>query len=172
MEVRMPVRKVYWILFLLVPLMISGCKSDPGPDLIVIDTFTAPAFNANDTYLTLNDSGGSLITEDDNGNPDQTNHQDCARIVGTGGLPSGTYYIKVNNPTGTGNPNYGIRVLDYDPGVSFPSITAANNNDGGVDDGDVGGVPTAPVSISLGQVISSSVFPIATDVDWYELVLP
>jgi hypothetical protein len=171
----MSVRKVFWIFILILPVAFSACKSDPGPDLVVIDTFTAPAYNASDTYLLLNDSGGSLIDEDDNGNPDQTNHQGCSRIVITGGLPSGTYYIRVNNPTGTGNANYGIRVLDYDPGVSFPVITPANDNDGGVDDNDVGGVPTAPVSINLGQVISSSIYPLTPlpgDVDWYKLVLP
>ena len=159
-------------MFIVLSLLLLGCNQDPGPSFIVIDTFTAPAFNASDTYLTLNDSSGNLIAEDDDGNPDQTNHQGCSRIVIVGGLASGIYYIKVHNPTGTGNPNYGIRVLDYDPGASFPSITAANDDDLGVDDGDVGGVPSAPVPINLGQVLSSTIFPIATDVDWFELVLP
>jgi hypothetical protein len=178
MEMQMPERRIFWVLFLFLPLLFPGCQldpDDPNPDYprIVIDTFTPPAFDENDTYLTLIDADGNVVAEDDNGNPDQTNHKGCSRIDYQGGLASGTYYIKVYNPTATGNPNYGIRVLDYDPGASFPDIAPANEDDGGSDDGvDGNGIPTSPVSIDLEEVLSRSIFPELTDVDWFELVLP
>ena len=169
----MPVRRVLWILFLLLPLLFFGCKTESFYPQIVIDTVTDfPAHNENDTYIILYDASGNLIAEDDDSNPDQTNHKGCSRINYTGGLSSGTYYIKVNNPTATGNPNYGIRVLDYDPGASLPSITGANENDGYSDDNAVGNVPTNPVPIYLDDVLSRSIFPLIDDVDWFVLVLP
>ena len=175
----MPVGRVLWVLFLVLTLLLLGCKQDPLlPDYprIVIDTFVPSAFNENNTYLTLIDAGGNMIAEDDDGNPDQTNHKSCSRIDYQGGLSSGTYYIKVHKPTAAGNPNYGIQVHTNDPGASFPAITPANEDETvPVDDAvDGNGVPTAPVTILLGpgQEVSRSIFPVATDVDWFELVLP
>jgi len=168
----MPVRRVLWILFLLLPLLFFGCKTESFYPQIVIDTFTSENYSESDTYLTLYDSVGSMIDEDDNGNPDQVNHKNCSRIDYQGGLYGGTYYIKVENRTSTGNPNYNLRILDYDPGISFPTLPEANENDGNSDDGDVGNVPTNPVSIELGEVLSRTTFPFGGDVDWFVLVLP
>ena len=167
----MPIRRVSWILILL-PFLFLGC--DKYYD-IVIDTFTANNTNESNTYLTLIDSGGNLIAEDDDGNPDQTNHSLCSRIS-QGGMSSGIYYIKVEHPTEAvaTSAYYGIRVVDYDPGSSFPVFAGTNETDGGSDDAvDGSGVPLNPVSIDLDQVITTrAIFPQDTDVDWFELVLP
>ena len=162
-----------WLL--LAPLaLVLGCSMGSQYDRLVIDTFMPDSgIFQNDTYLTLIDSAGNLVAQDDNGNPDQVNHNLCSRIDLPTGLSSGTYYIKVHRATATGNPNYCIRVLDYDPGASFPTESRANEDETiPVDDAVNGsGVPIDPVSISLGGVISRSIFP-ESDVDWYELVLP
>jgi hypothetical protein len=184
LEIEMPVRRVGWFLFVLFPLLLLSCETstDPEPP-IVIETFVNP-YSWNDTYLRLFDFAGNLIAEDDNGNPDQANHKGCSRINIAGGLESGTYYIRVHkvyNPIdGDGNPNYGIRVVDYDPGDSIPTTSTTTDEteppgpeddaiDGtGVDDG----LPTNPVSISIGDELSRAISPEDTDVDWFVLVIP
>lgn len=165
-----------YLLFAL-PFLVLGCRRDPGVqvyDQIVIDTWCDP-FAANDTYLTLIDAGGNVLAENDDDNPAQgTYNVGCSRIDYTLGLTSGTYYVKVHKPTDTGNPNYGFRVVDYDPGTSFAPITPADEDETGVyfdDSENASGVPTAPVDLALGQVESRSIFP-ADDKDWYKIVLP
>ena len=115
-----------------VPLSLSFVEASTS--ILVIETFV-PWFTENDTYLTLftverdtdgNVIGSKILAEDDNGNPDQENHKGCSRIAIAGGLSTGTYYVKVHKPTSLGNPNYGIRILDYDPGTSFPSGTVGD----------------------------------------------
>jgi len=158
-----------------VPLTISFVDKTAEP-VWIIETFVNP-FLESDTYLSLFDASGNRIAEDDNGNPDQANHKGCSRISIVGGLAAGTYYIKVENRTGDGNPNYGIRVLDYDPGAVIPTTpTTTNENDGGIDDAIDGtgvddGIPTNPVPINIGDEISRAIAP-AGDVDWFELTVP
>ena len=168
-------RTVAFILGFLLVLLSQGCKIDPipaDPSVLVIETFDPASFSENDTYLTLTDASGNVIAEDDNGNPDQINHKGCSRITIQGGLPSGTYYISVRNPSGRPNPNYGIRVLDFDPGVDYPTLAPANEDESLVFlDNDVSGNKTTPVRIETGQILNRSTFP-NSDVDWFELVIP
>jgi hypothetical protein len=166
-------------------LAFAGCQQASPPDLIVIDTFPA-GYNQNDTYLTLTDASGTVLAQDDNGFPDQTTYVGFSRIIVSGGLASGTYYIKVHKPTVAGNPNYAIRVLEYDPGSSFPVVAPADEDETSWpppprdDPVDVNGVPTNPWTIAIGDVISRSIYdedsdpPNAElyDVDWFKLVIP
>jgi len=155
--------------------LVLGCALGRPPyDRLVIDTFMPTGFFQNDTFLTLIDSAGNLIAQDDNSNPDQVNHQFCSRIDYQNGLLSGTYYIKVHKPTDVGSLQYCIRVLESIE--SFPATAPVNEapDTDGVVDGN--GVPIAPVAITLGQVISRAINPEppdpAADVDWFKLVLP
>jgi hypothetical protein len=177
----MPVRRVFWILFFLFLLLLYlGCTMDSEP-VIVIDTFVNP-YSACDTYLYLFDAAGNLIAEDDDGNPDQVNHEGCSRIKIIGGLSSGIYYIKlvkVNKEPSVafGNANYGIRIVDYDPGASMPATnTTTNEDDGGTDDAIDGtgvddGIPTNPVPINVGDVLARAISPLG-DIDWFKLIIP
>jgi LruC domain-containing protein len=174
-----------WLRVQVTPVDTFGAAGSPvlsGPvrvnTRIVIDTFPAPQLN--DTYLTLYDVVGGkahVLAEDDNGFPNQAAATGSSRIDVNGGLSSGTYYVKVSQiskpPVGS---NYGIRVLDYDPGASYPVAGPANEDEtvppAYVDDAvDLNGVPTKPWSISPGQVIARSIFPQGTDVDWFVLVI-
>ena len=162
-------------------LALAGCQQTPPPSLIVIDTFPAPQLN--DTYLTLYDVVGGkahVLAQDDNGFPNQAAATGSSRIAVNGGLSSGTYYIKVSQvsvpPVGS---NYGICVLDYDPGASYPVAGPANEDEyepppsrWWVDDAvDSGGIPTKPWTISLGEVVARSIYPQGIDVDWFKLTL-
>jgi hypothetical protein len=151
---------------------------------IVIDTFPA-GYNQNDTYLTLIDAGGTVLAQDDNGFPEQGTYVGFSRIDVSGGLAGGTYYIKVHKPTELGNPNYGIRVLDYDPGEDFPVVVATDEDETSWpppprdDPVDVNGVPTNPWPIALGDANAQSRAIFAApapeelnDIDWFELVIP
>ncbi len=169
----------YCMLVLALLFAFAGCQQSPPTGLIVIDTFPATGSTQNDTYLTLIDAGGTILAEDDNGFPDQASYVGYSRIVVSSGLAGGTYYIKVTKLTELGSPNYGFRVLDYDPGSTFPVVLAANEVESPAyfDDAvDAFGVPTAPRSINLGEVVSWSIFPEPNappaDVDWYKLVIP
>ena len=166
-------RGLPWVLGLFILLLAFGCRQD-GPvvyDRLVIDTFAPPGGLVSDTYLMLYDGSGSLLAENDNGNPDQTTHDGYSRIDYSAGLPAGTYFVRVNNDSGTGSPYYAIRALDYYPGSTFPKV--ATDNDTGDSDGVVvGGIPTDPVPLSLGEIKSRAIDPVGTDVDWFELILP
>ena len=162
---------------LMMPLAFAlGCApppSSPPYERLVIDTFMPDnGIDQNDTFLTLIDAAGNIIAQDDNGNPDQSNHQLCSRIDHQAGLASGTYYIKVHRATDTGNPNYCIRLLDHNPGAVFPATPAANETSDTDDAVGANGLPLNPVAIALGQVISRSIFPELTDIDWYTFTLP
>lgn len=155
---------------------------EPAAFLLVIETFTPAAFNENDTYLTLfrverdaddNVISSSIIAEDNNGNPDRTNNRGCSRITLTEALELGDYYIKVHKPTPAGNPNYGLRIVDFDPGTSFPDIVPANEIgdsdtvDEVVESGITRLIPDNPKTIALGDVVSRSIFPEETDIDCF-----
>ena len=128
-EIYMPIHRASWIVVLLSAVLFTACKMSPDYPQIVVDTFTANNTNESNTYLTLIDSEGNVIAEDDDGNPDQVNHNGCSRINYQGGLPAGIYYIKVQHPSEATvtSPYYGIRVLDYDPGSSFPGFSGADS---------------------------------------------
>jgi hypothetical protein len=173
-------KRLLWVLLTFASLtgfLVAGCCQDPVTiyDRLVIDTFYPDGGDLSDTYLILIDASGNVLAQDDNGNPDQTTHDGYSRIDYTAGLPAGTYYVRVNNDTGTGSPYYGIRAVDYDPGLSFPVLGTVNENDGLSDDSVGGnGVPTNPVPLSLGEAGAQSraILPILLDKDWFELVLP
>ncbi len=75
---------------LLTLLAIAGCQQDPGPppELIVIDTFPATGSSQNDTFLTLIDTAGTILAQDDNGFPNQATYVGFSRIEVSGGLAS------------------------------------------------------------------------------------
>jgi hypothetical protein len=147
----------------------------PAVTYLVIDTFYPDGGGLSDTYVRLLDGSGALLAEDDDGNPLQSTHDGYSRIEVPGGLPAGTYYVRITNDSGTGSPYYGIRILDYDdPEATFPTLATVNENDGGSDDAmDANGLPIAPVEILLGddEAQSRAVFPVVTDVDWFSFVL-
>ena len=160
-------------------LLFTGCPREPAAegfyDHLVIDTFAPGGGGSSDTFLILIDHTGNELATDSNGNPDQVNHLGYSRIDYLAGLSAGTYYIRVNNPTDTDQIYYGIRVVDYDPGASFPVLGDVPEDDGGSDDPvDGNGVPLNPVLITLGEAGAQSraIFPRATDIDWFKLVLP
>jgi hypothetical protein len=152
----------------------SGPAVPPAVPYLVIDTFYPNGGGLSDTQLLLIDAVGTVLAEDDDGNPLQGIHDGYSRIELPGGLPAGVYCVRVINDSGTGSPYYAIRVLDFDPGTSFPTLSTTNEKDGGSDDAvDALGVPINPVPIQLGDAgaLSRAVFPVVTDVDWVEFVL-
>ena len=117
-----------WLRVQVTPVDARGAVGTPvlsGPvhvnRRVVIDTFLPTGFFQNDTFLTLLDAAGSVIAKDDNGNPDQKNHQYCSRIDRRAGFPAGPTIVKVNKSTDVGSQFYCIRVLDYNPGAVFPA---------------------------------------------------
>lgn len=166
-----------WLRFEVTPVDAGGAEGEPALSQavkvhrrIVIDTWSDP-FGANDTYLTLIDAAGAVLGQDDDGNPAQgTYNVGCSRIDVATGLPVGTYYVRVHKPTDTGNPNYGFRVADYDPGTDFPTIDPVDEDETIPmdDEVDAAGVPTLPQSIALGGDASRSIFPVESDVDWFQ----
>ena len=166
---------------LFLPSIIFFATSCVNPDstanplaypLVVIDTFHPGAGGWNDTFLTLVDASGTVLATDDNGNPVQANNLGFSRITYTDGLAAGDYYIQINNKSGLGDGYYVIRVLTTDPGATFPTVAAVDEQTDTDDQVDTSGIPTQPVVIVLDQVVSRRLFPVATDVDWFQLVLP
>jgi hypothetical protein len=155
-----------------------SCPSEPNSyPRIVIDTFPyKEGTAATDTTLRLYDSGGDLVAFDDD-NPDvPALYQPSARIDYTGGLISGTYYIRVNSDAGnTGY--YVIRVLELDTGESLPAydFPGSTSDDSGFepDDAADGNIPADPIDIGLGNANQKNRRLIPdTDVDWLRLELP
>lgn len=166
-------KRIILPLLVLFLLALFSCPNQGSTiyDQIVIDTFHPDGGGWTDTQLTLIDSGGNTLATNDDGNPAQGTHIEYSRID-QADLSAGTYYIKVSSSTGLGDGYYGLRVLTYDPGSTFPtpgSQLEAGDTDDAVDGN---GVPTNPVSIALEQVISRRLDPLATDDDWFKLVLP
>jgi hypothetical protein len=168
--------------------------------LIVIDTYypdSGSQVSAVDTWISLFGSSGDTTTESPNlwnndASPYTTETSAKAengslgnygRITYSLGLVPGTYYIRVRGVQSVMNGAYAIRVLssaaDSPTGPSWPwYFTATNPTDanplGGSyepDDNPLqGGVPTNPVTISLGGKLNR--WLTAGDVDWFKLVLP
>ncbi len=167
-------KRILLPLLVLLLLALFSCPNEASTsiiyDRIVIDTFYPNGAGWTDTQLTLIDSGGNTLAADDDGNPDIT-HSEYSRID-QAGLSAGTYYIKVSSSSGQGSGYYGLRVLDRILDT-FPDLGSTTSEPSDSDDAvDGNGVPTNPVPIALEQVISRRLDPIATDNDWFELVLP
>jgi len=184
-----------WICFLPM-LVLSACFRQPPviyPRLI-IDTYPATTGPGSvNTFITLFDSSGdptvdinptlwnnntspytvdaSLATAEDNdGNIAFSGY---AQVDYSGGLPAGTYYIRVRGAVSTGNGPYAIRVL-LEPDESYASwwFTSYNYPDDYEDDDTPksGGVPENPVRIEVGGKINRYIT--ANDVDWFVITLP
>jgi len=178
-------------------VVLEPLNDEPGLyPRIVIDTHSPNRSFTTDTYIDLFDSEGDpdadnpwtgddtadTIAWDDNSNPD---FKTMARIDYTGGLPPGTYYIRVRGALVTADDYYAIRVLSLNPGDTLPaydfSQDVAEKPDAyeaapGDDEPKSGGVPSNPVDIGLGVVLSRSLDYDDTtqegDIDWFRLVLP
>jgi hypothetical protein len=178
--------------------------------LVVIDTYYPKAgaqVSAVDTWLSLFGASADTTVNApniwNNDTPPYTTETSAiaengslgnyGRITYSGGLAPGTYYIRVRGVQSVMNGAYAIRVLstaaDSPSGSSWPwYFTATNPTDanpaGGsyeVDDNPLqGGVPTNPVTISLGGKLNrwltagkiTAATPVPGDVDWFKLVLP
>ena len=163
------------LLLLSAVLLFTGCPREPAADgfydLLVIDTFHSGGGGTSDILLILYDAQGNEL-ETGTASPN-INHTGYSRIDYQDGLNAGTYYIRVENPSGSGQIFYGIWVVDYDPGSDFPDLGEEFES---VDNDDYapGNIPDNPVPIQLGEANAQSraINPIATDVDWFKLVLP
>ena len=168
-----------------VPLKLSFVEGKKT-SFLVIETFNPnPTIYAlNDTYLTLftvqrdannNVVGSTVIAEDDNGNPDQVNHTGCSRIILTEELAPGSYYIKVHNPTGLGNPYYVIRVYEGNPVNTFPIVDPNKDEDDNdtvtYDAAENLLIPVNPQLIAFDELVPRSIYPTATDIDCFEFLI-
>ena len=189
-------------LLLIIPLVLvlAACPSPTGGDTtptvyerLVIDTYSPNGSNTANTFIDLfgeagdtdtqepwDQTGGSpaAIASADDGNPD---YPFMARIDHTGGLPSGTYYIRVRGNTALVDDFYAIRVLapalgaDL-PDYQFPGLDSKPDFYEPDDEPRSGGVPSDPVSILLGNdnALSRSLDYdlVQGDIDWFILELP
>jgi hypothetical protein len=171
-------------------LVFMGCTPPTAPPVtlppttysrIIVDTyrFNDLASANTDTFVSLYGSQGTsaaAIIEADGGNLTYT--VGLARIDYAGGLTSGTYYIRVKGGTSIADGPYAFRVLtsmsappneyttsDFFAGVADPDPYEP-------DDAVSGGIPTAPLSVSLGTPYNRFLTTGGGDVDWFKLVLP
>jgi hypothetical protein len=194
---RQIMKRMVLIVFsaLAIGLVFIGCP-DPGPhtyERIVIDTYSPNGSLTADTYIDLFDSNGDpddtvdpwtdddttdAIAWADDGNPDFAS---MARIDYTGGLTSGTYYIRVRGKTSSENNYYAIRVLSLKIGEDLPDYIFPGFDtkpDQYEDDDDPGSnwIPLKYITIQLGNAnnLSRSIDYDSNvpDVDWFKLVLP
>jgi hypothetical protein len=186
-------------------LALSGCPNPAETPLddtgvtptvyerIIIDTYSPNRDFTAQTYIDLFDANGdpddddpwtgddtkeAIASADNGSNPDYPGTY--SRIDYTGGLSSGTYYIRVRGATRTVEDFYAIRVLslqigepipDYIyPGANFALPDALEEDDKPV----LGGVPLAPPAIALNDTggLSRYLDGAKDDVDWFKLVLP
>lgn len=193
-------KRILWRLFLMLGalgVVLLGCSNEPKMyERIVIDTYSPNGSFTADTYIDLfdengdpddvvdvwtDDDTGDAIAYADGGNPDWSI---MARVDYTGGLMSGTYYIRVRGAVETVDDFYAIRVFALDlagsvPAYDTPGADARPDSLEGDDDPKAGGIPISPRTIVLNNVngISRSIHDpsVATDdgdVDWFKLVLP
>ncbi|MBA7567832.1 hypothetical protein ES708_09550 [subsurface metagenome] len=190
-------RRIGWrfIVVLTVSGFILSCSNrEPTTyERIVIDTFYPDGASFVDTYIDLFDNNGDpdvdypwtddvgeSIASDDNGNTDQTF---MSRIDYTGGLQSGTYYIRVRaNVEATTGP-YAIRVLSLLIGESLPayalpgSLAPEPDADEDDDDQDSNWIMIKSILIQVGNAnrlnrsIDYDLGNSKGDVDWFKLVL-
>ena len=184
---------------LMLALLLVACSNPSTPityERIVIDTYSPNGSIFGPTHLELFDSNGDpdsgddfwagddagdVIASDDNSHPTYT---DMARIDYTGGLTSGTYYIRVRGDSKTINEFYAIRVLSLTIAESVPvhvNIAFDFKPDSYEDDDDPASnwIPLKYIDIDLGDanalsrsIDNASANPADADVDWFKLVLP
>jgi hypothetical protein len=189
-------KSVRWLWFLPF-LALSACRVQPTVyPMIIIDTYNATGGPSSvPTYISLFGATGDptldttpnlwnddadpytvdapplSIAENRGGNP---NNPTFSRIDYTGGLPAGTYYLRVRAAVSSGNGPYAIRVLVV-PDEDYTSwlFGSANNPDTPYESDDLpqsGGVPSDPVPIAIGERLNR--YLTAGDVDWFVLTLP
>jgi len=172
-------RKALWGLSVVALVLIaSGCPVAPEPTFyprILIETYK-PRVGAPVplTRLYLYDSGGTLLDFNDRS---ALGADDTTRLDYTGGLNSGTYYIKVTGD-GSAPHYYAVRALSLSlgetpPAYDYPGGENLTEDDTDGDDTDTGNVPDNPVDISLGNTnwLNRAINP-PSDIDWLRLVLP
>jgi hypothetical protein len=152
---------------------------------LIIDTYKPTgggSLGTTDTFLSLFDASGEAglpLAEDDNGNP---TYVSAARIDYTPpvGITSGTVlYVRVKATTSDGDDPYAIRLVTSVPdpdsyNLSWFFAAAADADDDLAyepDDATTGGVPDAPVSLTVDQKYNRFLSGTG-DVDWFQLVLP
>lgn len=190
---------VFITLVLMLALLLTACSNPSTPttyERIVIDTYSPNGALFGPTYLDLFDSdgdpdsgddfwvgddAGDVIASDDNSHPTYTN---MARIDYTGGLTSGTYYIRVRGDSKTINDFYAIRVLSLNigdglPSYNFPGLDDRPDSYEDDDDPASNWIPLKYIDIQLGDanalsrsIDNLSATPADADVDWFKLVLP
>jgi hypothetical protein len=174
---------------------LSSCDG-AGPSLgappttyneVIIETYQViagnPASNV-DTVVTLFGAGGDTTTDlPDLWNATETGAIDenggrsvYGKIDYTGGLTSGTYYIRVRSPLSTHSGSYAIRVLTAPAALDATwQFGATNDLDSPYEPDNTplqGGVPTNPATLALGMGGQLNRWLDAGDVDWFKLVLP
>jgi hypothetical protein len=180
---RLSVMGGLWLVFMAcTPLAAPPVAPPPTTyNRIIVDTyrFNDLASTDPDTFVSLYGSQGTIaapIAEADGGNLTYT--VGLSRIDYAGGLTSGTYYIRVKGGTSLVDGPYAFRVLtalsappneysasDYFAGVADPDPYEP-------DDAESGGIPTAPLSVSVGTPYNRYLTTGGGDVDWFKLVLP
>jgi hypothetical protein len=183
---RQIMKRVVLIVFsaLAIGLVFIGCP-EPGPhtyERIVIDTYSPNDSLTADPDDTVDpwtdDDTTDAIAWADDGNPDFAS---MARIDYTGGLTSGTYYIRVRGKTSSESSYYAIRVLslnigDSPPGYIFPGFDAMPDSYEDDDDPGSNWIPLKYITIQLGNAnnLSRSIDYDSSvpDVDWFQLDLP
>jgi hypothetical protein len=158
---------------------------------IIIDTYlpnSGMSFSPKMTMALYGSTGTSAAAIDTNtgGNINSPyGLGNYARIDYTGGLDSGTYYVRVSSnavPTAFYGA-YAIRVLtslpvpEYSAADEFATVnpgSGISNPDSYEPDGAItgGGVPTNPVAITIGDRLNRSMIKDAADDDWFVLTLP
>lgn len=187
-------------------LLLLSCAAEPTLyPRIVIDTYKPVdgGFGSADTFITLFGSAGDPdeditpdLWNDDvspytvDAPPDSLSENyannpvfpTCGRIDYTGGLMSGTYYIRVRCRESTLSGVYALRVVEsvdptVDQDLQYPPAEdwffASNSDDSAYepdDDPPSGGRPTNPVDIRIGDKVNRALT--AGDVDWFRLILP
>jgi hypothetical protein len=198
----MQMKRIFYVIFIICAVLLclsffscsNGTTDNGGStpvtyDRIIIETFSPGGGGIVDTVLTLFDENGDpdaddpwatsdappdSIAEDDDSQPD-LDHQTYSHIDYTGGLTSGTYYIRVRHDSSTGIGNYCIRILSLAEGDPIPALPllTPNPSDSSYESDDdpvtSGGIPTNPVSISIGDQFIR--YLTAGDIDWFVLQL-
>jgi hypothetical protein len=150
-------------------------------DRVMIDTYRPnPLMSANaDTFVSLYGPQGTAaapIAEADGGN--LTYPVGYARIDYSGGLPPGTYYVRVQGGTPAADGPYAFRALvspnappnEYAAGDYFDVVADPDPYE--PDDAVLNGLPTKPVAASIGAAINRFLTTGGSDVDWFVLTLP
>ncbi len=147
---------------------------------IVIDTYEPhgglPLYIPADTYLALYDASGKLLATNDDGNTDPG--QNGSSRIDIADLGSGQYYLRVTKgPTSSNIGAYAVRALSVNVGAALPGYPAAfdvTSDPYENQDAPEAAPPLSitPVSIPLGTDNLGRILGTASDVDWFQVVLP